>query len=261
MDKPVIKPKMALVELPEDAEVFFQAVGILPGEVEFEEKRASVKVGEKTYRLGYSTEYRKAFHALKMEVKNKGASQRLIVYPTVRHFPSRDVPYQIGFQLIGFINPDPVVGSISEDIQDFEFRLAGLWQFIPVCQTPVVTVLRNFNDERLAYVKEADLQQKVRFLKASHVPLLWSGSTVKPFRFNPRVEKEKQGSAAFIQVVARFLPKTDIFEFVALRGLPASNSPKYLKAGKADKAEALKLSTSQQQQKKTSILKPKILVR
>jgi hypothetical protein len=173
-----------------------------------------------------------------LQVKNKGAIQRLIVYPTVRHFPSRDEPYRVAFQVVGFIKPSPVVGCISEAIQDFEFRLSGLWQFIPVCQTPVVTVLRNFNNERLAFVKGADLQEKVRFLKASHIPLLWSGSPVKPFRFNPKLDKEKQGKAAFIQINAKFLPESDTFEFEALRSLPTSNSPKFLKAGKADKAEA-----------------------
>lgn len=260
MNKPVIKPKMALVELPEDTDVFFQAVGILPGSVEFGEKQASIKVGEKVYQLNYAREHKNAFQALKLAVKKKGASQRLIVYPTIRHFPSRDEPLQVAFQTVGFINPDPVEGCISKEIQDFEFRLAGLWQFIPVCQTPVVTVLRNFNDERLAFVKVADLQAKVRFLKASHIPLLWSNSPVKPFRFNPKLDKEEQGKAAFIQVTAKFLPESDTFEFVTLRGLPASNSPKYLKAGKADKAEALKLSTTPQQQKKTSSPKSKVLV-
>lgn len=261
MNKPVIKPKMALVELPEDTDVFFQAVGILPGKVEFGEKTASIKVGAKIYQLSYAREHKNAFLALKLAVKKKGASQRLIVYPAVRHFPSREEPLQVAFQVVGFISPDPVVGSISEDIQDFEFRLAGLWQFIPVCQTPVVTVLRNFNNERLAFVKVADLQQKVRFLKASHIPLLWSNSPVKPFRFNPKLDKEEQGRAAFIQVNAKFLPESDTFEFVALRGIPASNSPKYLKAGKADKAEALKLSTSQQKKKKTSSPKSKVLLK
>lgn len=250
MTKPVVKPKIAIAELPEDSEAIFQAVGILPGEVEFQDKGATVKVGKKVYLLWYAKERRNVFQALKFAVKNKGATQRLIVHPRICHFPGRDEPYQVAFQVVGFISQKPIIGCISEELKDFEFRLAGMWQFIPVCQNPVVTVLRNFNDERLAFVKEADVLEKVRFMKSSHIPLLWSGSPIRPFRFNPKVDKEKQGSAAFIQVTAKFLPETDIFEFVALRGLPASNSPKCLKAGKADKAEALKLKALRKQQRK-----------
>lgn len=237
--KPKPKPSQSLIELPEDSGAIFQAVGILPGDVMFNEQGASITVGGKQYRLFYSTEHRNAFEALKMNVKATGSHQRLIVYPYVRHFPKKEQPYQLAFQVVGFIGKMPIEGCISEEIQDFEFRIAGLWQFIPVCSIPCITVLKNFTEERLGRVKEASTEDKVRFLKASHVPLLWSNPPVLPFRFNPRLEKEQQGKAAFVQITARFLPDRDIFQFITMRSLPASNSPKYLKAGKKDKADAL----------------------
>ena len=236
--KPTLKPRQELIELPEDSGAIFQAVGILPGEVVFNERGASIMVAGKQYPLFYAREHRGAFGALKLQVKATGSSQRLIVYPYVRHFPKREEPHQLGFQLVGFVGRQPVEGCICEELQDFEFRLAGLWQFIPVCSIPCLTVLRNFSEERLVFVKEAAVSEKVKFMKASHIPLLWSKPPVRPFRFNPRFDKENQGRPAFVQVTAKFLSDRDVFEFIALRCLPATNPPKFLKAGKKDKAEA-----------------------
>jgi hypothetical protein len=248
--KPKPKPRQELIELPEDSGAIFQAVGILPGDVVFEEQGASITVEGKQYRLFYSREHRNAFEALKMNVKHTGSNQRLIVYPYVRHFPKKEQPYQLAFQVVGFIGKTPIEGCISQELQDFEFRIAGLWQFIPVCSTPCITVLKNFSSERVSFIKEATVEEKVRFMKASHIPLLWSEPPVRPFRFNPRLEKEQQGKAAFVQITASFLPDQDAFEFKALRCLPASNSPKGLKAGKKDKAEVLAKSKTQQSKAK-----------
>ena len=244
--KPKPKPSQDLIELPEDSGAIFQAVGILPGDVAFEDQGASITVEGKQYRLFYSREHRNAFEALKLNVKATGSSQRLIVYPYVRHFPKKEQPYQLAFQVVGFIKKTPIENGISQELQDFEFRIAGLWQFIPVCATPCITVLKNFSPERVSFIKGATVEEKVRFMKASHIPLLWSEPPVRPFRFNPRLEKEQQGKAAFVQITARFLPDQDAFEFKSLRCLPASNSPRGLKAGKKDKAEVLAKSKIQQ---------------
>lgn len=243
--KPIPKPRQELIELPEDSGAIFQAVGILPGEVVFDNPGASIMVEGKQYPLYYSTEHRGAFGALKLNVKATGPLQRLIVYPHIRHFPKREETYQLGFQVVGFVGK-PTEGCISEELQDFEFRMAGLWQFIPVCSIPCLTVLRNFSEERLVFVKEAAVVEKVKFMKASHIPLLWSNPPVRPFRFNPRLDKEQQDSSPFVQITTRFLPRSDAFEFTAMRSLPATNSPKFLKAGKKDKADALAQSKTQQ---------------
>jgi len=225
--------------------------------VVFDNPGASITIEGKQYPLYYSTEHRGAFQALKMNVKATGSSQRLIVYPQIRHFPKREDTYQLGFQVVGFVGRKPVVGCISEELQDFEFRMAGLWQFIPVCPMPCLTVLKNFSQERLVFIKEATVEDKVRFMKASHIPLLWSNPAVRPFRFNPRLDKEQQGSSPFVQITARFLPDRDAFEFVAMRSLPATNPPKFLKAGKKDKADVLAKSKTQQGKAKRVTESPK----
>src|SRR3569832_165481 len=220
--KPTPKSSPSLIELPEDSGAIFQAVGILPGDVIFEDQSASIAIEGKQYRLFYSREHRNAFQALKMNVKVSGSHQRLIVYPYVRHFPKKELPYQLAFQVIGFIGK-PIEGCISGELTDFEFRIAGLWQFIPVCATPCITVLRNFSPERLVFVKEATVGERVKFMKASHIPLLWSNPPVRPFRFNPGLEKEQQGSSPFVLITALFNPDQDVFEFTTMRSLPAAN--------------------------------------
>jgi hypothetical protein len=122
--------------------------------------------------LFYASSHKRAFEALRLQIKNTEQSrQRLIVYPKILHFPKREQPYVVGFQVVGFHKqlekpepkPDSENGSLSVDqeLQDFEFKLSGLWQFIPVCQIPCITIQKNFSEERLTYIKEAPIEQKV----------------------------------------------------------------------------------------------------
>ncbi|MEQ8465391.1 hypothetical protein [Coleofasciculus sp. E1-EBD-02] len=215
--------------------IIFQAIGIVVGDVSWsDEGRAMLTMAGRDYPLFYTSRLRKAFNALKLEIKNTGeATQRLIVYPRVTHFPQRTKSHQISFQLVGFSKGEP--DGVAAQLDDFEFQLRGLWQFIPVCRGPVVSIFRNFNRDRLDYIKQAEPAQKVRFMKASHLPLMWKDSPVKPFRFNPKTPKEEQGHPAFIQVKAKFLPTRNLFEFDALLAPPLDKAPKFLKASKADK--------------------------
>jgi hypothetical protein len=120
-----------------------------------------------------------------------------------------------------------------------EFQLCGLWQFIPVCRTPCISVFKNFTRERLDFIKQSETIRKVKFMKASHLPLFWRDTPVPPFRFNPKAPKEEQGKPVFIQVKARFSPRRDAFEFESLLGVPLQKPPSFLKASKADKATAM----------------------
>jgi hypothetical protein len=229
-----------LLEAPPDGAIF-QAVGVIVGEVTFDaEGKATVVIGEKVFPLFYASQKKKAYEALRMELKATGvARQRLMVYPRVTHFPKREEPHRIAFQLVGFfrnerdVNPE----EIRSELGDFEFKLSGLWQFIPVCQTPCVSVFKNYTTERKDFIKEADVAVKVNFMKASHAPLMWKDAPVKPFRFNPKLDKEHQGHAAFVQLKVRFDPDKDVFHFLELTAPPASNPPRFLKAGKKDRLQ------------------------
>jgi hypothetical protein len=134
--------------------------------------------------------------ALNKEIETtKNPVQRLIVYPRVIHFPDRNKPYQILFQLVGF-DCGRDKSAVSGEILDGEFKLSGLWQFIPVCRTPCISIFRNFSKDRLDYIKQLEPAKKVKFLKGSHLPLLWKDAPFAPFRFNPKAEKEEQGHPA-----------------------------------------------------------------
>jgi hypothetical protein len=63
---------------------------------------------------------------------------------------------------------------------------------------------------------------------------------VPPFRFNPKLDKETQGKASFVQIKARFNSSRNNFEFVEILASPSDEPPNYLKAGKKDKLEAAK---------------------
>ncbi len=230
-------------ELPSTA--FFQAIGIVRGEVDFpEDGKTTVTIGRQKYPLFYTSRHRFAYSGLKKEIEATGnKTQRLIVYPKVTHFPKRDTPHFCAFQLVGFDTGKEPEG-INSELKDNEFKLCGLWQFIPVCRTPCVSIFKNFNKERLNYIKEAEPETKVRFMKASHLPLLWRDSPARPFRFNPKAGKD-QGHPAFVSVKARFMPGRDCFGFVDMLAEPEEKAPRFLKVSKKDKETAMKNKKSQ----------------
>ena len=220
--------------------LLFQAIGIIRGEVNFSaDAPATVILNQKPYRL-YPSRNPFAFKGLRQEIEKTGQhTQRLIVYPKVNHFPKRDQPHQLSFQLVGFdLGRD--TSGVSAALEDNQFKLAGLWQFIPVCRPPCLSVFRNFDPKLLKHVHQMDNPaNKVRTLKASHIPLLWKDSPVRPFRFNPKGGKE-QGLPPFVSIKAVFLPHRDAFGFVELLSKPQEQAPKFLKARKEDKAQVQK---------------------
>ncbi len=251
----------------------FQAVGIITGDVTFifEEERnkyiANITIGQYQYNLhptGSSWSKSASFNGLRKQIESTGISkQKLIVYPKITHYPGREQQHKIAFQLVAF-EKENVENSISKELNEFEFKLSGLWQFIPVCRTPCITVMRNFSDERLEYIKQAELASKVNFMKASHIPLIWRDAPVNPFRFNPKTPKEEQGKAMFVSIKARFIPGKEMFGFDSLLALPQHEPPRHLKAGKKDKAEVLKskLARKREGTRKEPIkvtIKPKVV--
>ncbi|MGI8504642.1 MAG: hypothetical protein ACR2LR_26455 [Hassallia sp.] len=229
-----------------DNQTLFQAVGIIRGDVEIATERgkpSTVSIQGKDYALLYvpTKQGFKALEALTKEVEATGNNQRLIVYPKLTHFPGRDKQHEIAFQLVGFDRGLQSEG-VTADLADFEFKLCGLWQFIPVCQTPCISVFKNFTSDRLEFVKEAEVYKRVKFMKGSHIPVIWKDAPVKPFRFNPKIEKEEQGKALFVSIKAKFLPSRQLFGFDSLLSLPVEEAPKFFKASKKMKAEALQES-------------------
>jgi hypothetical protein len=234
---------------------FFQAVGIIQGDVTSDGDKTFVTIGEKSYGLYYASTHKMAYEALKKEILSSGITQqKLIVYPRITHYPGGKQPYRLAFQLAGFLGKEATVDGLSSVLEDSEFKLSGLWQFIPVCRVPCISVFKNFNKERLEFIKSAPLDKKVNYMKASHIPVMWRDAPVSPFRFNPKLDKEAQGKASFVQIKARFNSERDNFEFVSLLGVPTDSPPNYLKAGKKDKLSAAKNKLAANKARKRSSL-------
>lgn len=238
----------------------FKAVGVIKGEVKLgEDGINTVVISGKSYRLKYSSEKVRAIQALKLQIKNTSNNeQRLIVHPRVIHFPNREQPYIFYFELVGFessLIPDKGIFNI---LNDFEFKISGLWQFIPVCRVPCISVFRNFTEERKLFIKAAEPLVKMRFMKSSHLPLFWQSSPVAPFRFNPRMDKKEQGHPKFVQIKAKFSPERDSFLFMEQLAAPLEEAPKFLKASKQDTAEHRKKTAQSKTIKKELVSKPKL---
>ena len=198
--------------------------------------------------------------ALKLQIKNTANNeQRLIVHPRVIHFPNREQPYIFYFELVGFEGRLTLDLGIFKDLNDFEFKIFGLWQFIPVCKTPCVSVFRNFTEERKLFIKAADPLVKLRFVKSSHLPLFWQSSSVMPFRFNPRLDKENQGQPKFVQIKAKFVTGRDSFVFLEELAAPLDEAPRFLKASKLDLADQRKKTPPTNNIKKKLVPKPKLV--
>jgi hypothetical protein len=234
---------------------FFQAVGIIQGDVTSDGEKTFVTIGEKSYGLYYASTHKKAYDALKKEIEKTGITQlRLIVYPRITHYPGGKQPYRLQFQLAGFLSQEATGDGLQSVLEEKEFKISGLWQFIPVCRVPCISVFKNFNKERLEFIKSAPLDKKVNYMKASHIPVVWRDAPVSPFRFNPKLDKEAQGKASFVQIKARFNSERDNFEFVSLLGVPTDSPPNYLKAGKKDKLSAAKTKLAAKKAEKRSSL-------
>ena len=231
----------------------FRAVGLIKAQVHVDDlENLSVTFQGHTYPLPFARGRRSAHYGLKSEIKHTGISTyRLVVYPKVIHFPQKDLPHQVFFQLLAF-DKGAQHNSLFDQINEFEFKLSGLWQFIAPCRLPCISVFRNFTPELLDYMNSDDIIGKVKTFKGSHLPVIWKDAPVRPFRFNPKLSKEEQGHPYFVQIKARFLPERNLFTFVQQLTEPSDIAPKFLKASQQDKMEAAKkLKQTASAQKKT----------
>lgn len=238
---------------------FFQAIGVISGVVKISDDQTTIAIENKEFPIFYARRNRIAFDALKKEVERTGDTQTLVVYPKIIHFPDRDKPHLISFQLVGFAGGTENESSATKELTPLEFKLSGLWQFIPVSRTPCISVFKNYSPERKEFVKATDnLALKVKFMKASHIPLFWKDALVPPFRFNPKLDSNLQGKPFFVSVKAKFNPQRGIFEFDSITSMPQEKPPRFLKVSKADKAEALKAQMASRKAQRADAAQPNL---
>ncbi|NES05370.1 MAG: hypothetical protein F6K22_22635 [Okeania sp. SIO2F4] len=222
--------------LPPKQDYAFQGIGILYGKIvrRYEDNDAYYNlISEgKTYGLIYNSPKVKEF--LRLDY-NPDKDRYVTVYPYLTHFPNKNTPPKLAFTIIA-ANDTPHL-----DLKVNEFKLSGLWQFIAVCKCPVISIHRNRKgkDDRVSRLKKKFDNEKLnkKLTRANHVPVLWRDALVKPFRFNPKLEKDQQGSRYFVEIKAKFLPGREQWGFMELFGEPTLDVPKYYKPEKISNSQ------------------------
>ena len=227
--KPQPKP------LEKEESLFFQAVGIVSGVVELDKEQPTITINRKEFPLLYFPPHTQVIKFLRKEIEATNSQyQKLIVYPRVVHFPQSNVRQQVKFCLMGYVGSGSHKegNQITDRLRNNEFQFKGLWQFIPSCKVPCITVYRNSTPELKRQLKEMSEVARHKTLKANHIPVLWRESSVKPFRYNRNLSKSEQEQIAFVQIKARFLPERDVFGFIEEQAPPGDRVPRSLRQKK-----------------------------
>jgi hypothetical protein len=229
-----IVPKKKVIEMPKDnlkdiSDNYYQAVGVISGHITFDNEIGyQIEISGKRYLIYLKR--KELSKCIRLDKIN-----RLLVYPRFIHFPKRDDPYQLSFSVIAAESHKS--NDMFESLKDNEFQLRGIWQFIPVCRTPVITVLQNYNEDFKKRIAKLDDKQKCKLLKAIHCPLFWRDSIVSPYRF--RKDSESQPDRYFISIKARLDFNRESFMFDSLLGLPSLDIPNGYRLSKKMKAEVI----------------------
>lgn len=223
----------------------FKAVGIIEGEIKLsndKEKPSTIEIAGKIYNLLTvpTIKGHKAKNALKLQIKKHGSKQKLIVYPRILHLPGKDQQHQIAFSIVGF-KSDNQSNSLWNDLRVNDFFISGLFQRIPVCKHPVLTVFKNLSQDRIEFVKKSNAIVRAGFMKSNHVPITYHNPVVPAYRYVKDVKPEDQNVKYFVEIKTVFDPNKNLFVFDSLIGIPSKEAPKYLHVSKKDKLEAFAL--------------------
>ena len=207
--------------------MLFSAIGVLAGNITQHDDKLFVSIEDKQYPLFYSKyNYRSIARRLNQSLTNNSSTQqRIAVYPKISHSNKKGKVHTIKFRLLKFEpeTSNAITRGILQTFQPEEFKIFGLWQFIQQCETPVISVYRNFDESRFKELEKLEPKRRAKSISPSHLPVMWENSPVQPVKLN---SKERP---YFVQVKAKFNPTTDIFEFDSLLSEPTKECPKYFK--------------------------------
>ena len=190
----------------------FQAIGTIKGKPEEDKENPGqffIRLGGKRYGLFFAGYRYQAW--LKQMAAKPDQTLFLRVYPKCLMIPRK--PPKIYFQVAAWEAENPW------DEAPGQFRLKGIWQFVPQVRTPVISVYRNKGAE----------DPKGKF-KATHIPILMRrDDEAAPFRFNPKIAKEDLPPRWFVQGLFKFIPSRDSFGFSEDLEAPTKKIPWYTK--------------------------------
>lgn len=229
--EPIVKEKSST----KTSNKIFQGLGIIEGKIikrfEDNDKYYNVVIGEQIYQLIIN---RKNVTNFVKATYNPDETQLLLVYPSLVHYrqpKEHNKPLKISFTLVA------VLQKLRHGLKVNEFRLCGIYQQIGICSGTVISVHRN-KTEHLKHFVNRNKDKAKKLLRANHIPILWKDSPVKPFQYNPELDKEHQSDRYFVEIKARFLPGKEQWEFMELLGEPTLEFPDFMKPPKPGSAKS-----------------------
>ncbi len=218
----------------------FQGLGIIEGKIvkrfEDNDKYYNIVTGEKTYQLIINK--KKIINFVKATY-NPDETQLLLVYPNLVHYrqpKEGTLPLKISFTIVAGLQ------ELRHGLKVNEFILSGIYQQIGLYSGTVISVHRN-KTEHLKHFVNRNKDKAKNLLRANHIPIFWEDSPVKPFRYNPNLDKDKQADRYFVEIKARFLPDREQWGFMELLGEPTLELPNFMKAPKPGQPGGEKVET------------------
>ena len=202
----------------------FQGVGLIRCTPEIKEEKLYITVDNQEYELRRGKwGSRRHFEQLKQDIEQKGSRELWMrVYPKIAHnLKKPKIAYF--FTLVKVFSDKSQAEKQQED-----FVIRGIWQNVPYCSKPVISIYRNI--DMLQTYKQLSLPAaKKAFARPQDFPVVWS-APVEAYRYNPKVENDKQMPRYFVQVRAVF--KNGRFEVVEMLCEPTLDIPQYIKPKK-----------------------------
>ncbi len=208
----------------------FQAIGTVIATPYFQDELSKVKINGCEYDLLYVHGWRRqAYIRLKEELEKNGSSQMFLrLYPKAT-FDYKTSQPRLSFSLVGFSRACEKIND-----QPLGFMLRGIWQYIPHCKTPVITIYRNHQQK--VYFKNLSKSQQLAFAQPLHIPVVWD-APVEPFKFNPEAEKDSQMPRYFVEVRAIF--KDGLYVVEEMLREPTLKIPKFIKVSKKEQDKSV----------------------
>ncbi len=212
--------------------VKFQAIGVIKGLVVYSEKKLKIQLSSSEYELhtGGQSDKKEKFEALKQEIKARGSSEQiLVVYPQVHYFKKgEEGKRRVSFRVVSSQKANSLTVNWHE-LREREFKISGLWQYIPRCSEPCLTVRQNWSSSLEKRVAKMTIKKKVKKLKPAHLPTEWLDAPIEPFKYSP--ESEQKGEKSwFVRIKAVFVPGEDKFKIIKQLAEPTLERPRYLSA-------------------------------
>ncbi len=228
--EPKSQSKKSQKKQPAAKPTIFQAIGTVIATPYLKDDLLKVVIDGCEYDLLYVKGFRsKAYPLLRAGLEKNGSSPMFL-----RLYPKATFDYQTSQPRVAFslVNFSRACEKINDQPQGFMLR--GIWQYIPQCNSPVITIYRNRAQKE--FFKKLNKSQQLAFAQPLHIPVVWD-APVEPFKFNPEAEKDSQMPRYFVEVRAIF--KDGLFVVEEMLREPTRKIPRFIKVSKKEQDKSV----------------------